>query len=139
MKNPINNDDKILEIRSKIEAKEKLINSDECIKFKPKTSCRFELRGVSYNINTLSPEQLLVLSYDLAILRDFVESQGLLDSFTIDTFKIADLLSDCENKCAQKALQIEKRKLAQLQIELDSLLLNDKKTELRLSDIEKLI
>jgi hypothetical protein len=139
MKNHINNDDKILEIRRKIESKEKLINSNECIKFKPKTSCRFELRGMPYNINTLSPEQLLVLSYDLTALRDFVESKGLLDSFTIETFKIDDILSDCENKCTQKELQIEKRKLAQLQIELDSLLSNDKKTELRLSDIEKLI
>lgn len=139
MKKQINNDDKILEIRSKIEAKEKLINSDEGITFKPKTSCKFELRGVTYNINTLTPEQLFILIYDLSILRDFVKSQGLLDEFTIDTFKISDILSDCENKSHQKILQIEKRKLAQLQIELDSLLSNDKKTELRLTDIEKLI
>jgi hypothetical protein len=129
------NDKKILELKSVIESKKSKLKK---INFTPTTNCSLELDGPRYNIHTLTAEALTLL---LVKLNSYALSMKNLkiDTLNISGYSINDWMTDIKLKLDILSQKEEENKLRALESKLAALLSNDKKTELELGNIEKLL
>jgi len=131
----ITNDKKILELKAVIDAKKSKLRK---VNFAPVTNCTFELDGTRFNIHTLNPDALTLL---LVKLNSYALSMKSLkiDTLNISGYSINDWMGDLKMKLDIIAQKEEENKLKALEAKLAALLSNDKKTELELDSIEKLL
>ena len=129
------NDKKILDLKSVIEAKKSKLKK---INFAPTTNCSLELDGTRHNIHTLTAEALTFL---LVKLNSYVLSMKSLkiNTLSISGYSINDWTADIKLKLDIISQKEEENKLKVLESKLAALLSNDKKTELELDNIEKLL
>lgn len=133
------NDDKILELRNKI-AKEK----EELGTYKSqsiKTNCVLNIMGTICNLNVLQEEDLRML---LVVLNSYKMSIKDLNDVQFQTLKfsgydIEDWISDVTEKLKANYYKVRKQELNKLETKLNTLLSEDKRIELELSEIENLI
>jgi hypothetical protein len=129
------NDEKILGFRSIIESKKSKLKK---IKFTPVTHCSLELDGTRHNIHTLTADALTLLLVKLNSYALSMESLKI-DVLNISGYSINDWMADIKLKLDIISQKEEENKLRALESKLASLLSSDKKTELELGDIEKLL
>lgn len=146
------NDKKILDLKSVIASKKSKIKST---RFIPSTNCSLDLDGVRYNIHTLNTDALtflliklnsLILSMnDLNSHSETVKGErksgrtSLIDSFIISGYSVDSWIADIKTKLEVIAQKEEENNLKALESKLSTLLSNDKRTELELDAIEKLL
>jgi hypothetical protein len=129
------NDKKILDLKSVIESKKSKLKK---ISFTPSTNCSLELDDTRYNLHTLGVEALTLL---LIKLNSYILSMKSLkiDTLNISGYSVNDWVTDIQLKLDIIAQKEEENKLKALESKLAALLSNDKKTELELDSIEKLL
>lgn len=132
-----NNDERILNLKKEIEAKKKALAKVK--RFAPETNCNLELDGVRYNLNTLNKDTLKLLFLKLSIYHEHTKGIDMFNDMKISNYKLDEWLHDIKSKLENIQLSEEKGKLNIMEIKLADLLSDDKKVELELDEIEKLI
>jgi hypothetical protein len=129
------NDKKILDLKNTIATKKSKIKS---IKFVPSTNCSLDFDGTRFNIHTLSADALTLL---LIKLNSLVLSMNDLkiSSLIISGYSVQSWITDIKVKLEIIAQKEEENNLKALESKLSTLLSNDKRTELELEAIEKLL
>ena len=128
-------DDKVLELKKLVDKKRADVKSVK--PFQPITTCMLTLDGVNYNLHACTLDQLQYLYLKLHLLYDaMLECNCNPD---ICGFGIADWKSDVQAKIAILLKKNKEKELRDLEKNLDSLLSNEKKTEIELDQIEKLL
>ena len=131
------NDIKIMELKKQIVDKRDKLNAIK--KFSPVTNCSIELDGVRYNIQVLSREQLILLLVKLCSYITSAKTLELLDDYIISGYKAEEWIIDMKARLEIISHKEEEKKLKLMEEKLDRLLSNEKKTELELSDIAKML
>lgn len=128
-------DDKVLELKKLVDKKRADVKSVKT--FQPITTCMLTLDGVNYNLHACTLDQLKYLYLKLHLLYGaMLECDCSPD---ICGFSIVDWKSDVQSKIAILLKKNKEKELRDLEKKLDSLLSNEKKTEIELDQIEKLL
>lgn len=130
----MNNDDKILKLKSQIENKKaKLLKLST---FRPTTNCMLIFNDVKYNLHVLNKEKAIILACQLQSIKRSSEELDLkIDN--LSGYSIDDWLVDITGRIAELSIKEEKAKLKSMENRLTELLSNDKKIELEIEEIEK--
>ena len=131
------NDIKIMELKEQITTKRDKLNAIK--KFSPVTNCSIELDGVRYNIQVLTREQLILLLVKLNSYFYSAKALELLDDYVISGYKAEEWIVDMKARLDIISRKEEEKKLKEMEIKLDRMLSNEKKTELELSDIAEML
>lgn len=132
----MNNDQKILELKKKIEEERKLLSGTE--KFQPLTTCIIEQFGIKVNLRTLTDAELrLILVTINALLKSSVEMG--MQNVSISGFALEDWQNDVINMLKQREKVERKSIINRLEAKLQNMLSDEKKTELEIENIEKLL
>jgi len=138
MTSKINTNDKmIMELKKQIEDKKKALKATE--RFQPLTNCSIELNGVRSNIQVLAKENLVQLLTQLNAYRKSAEELGLLDDYYLSGFHIDEWIVDLKAKLMNLTRKIEEDRLKSLENKLHTLLSGEKKIELEIDAIKKLL
>lgn len=136
------NDKVILELKKKVEAKKSHIAEMELAKYRPVTHCILEWEGTKYNFNVMKPHELKLLLLKLNALLVSAEDLNMveeLEDMEIQGHAFYSWINDINGKINEKDFAQEKEKLKQMEAQLDKLLSEDKKVELQLAEIAKLL
>lgn len=130
------NDERIMNLKKQIEEKREKL-SKQTGKFVPITNCLLTIDKVTYNLHVESNELLLI---KLNMMSMSAKDLGLdISTIVISGYSLADWIEDVNNFLKVKAYKEEKSKLNRLEKQLDTLLSDDKKTELEINSIEALL
>lgn len=128
-------DETILELRKQIDVKTKELS-------KPvgtlETNCVLHFRNSTYNLNVLSLDALKELAVELTLYTMAMEKLGF-DSLIISFYEVTSWLHDVKIKMELLTNRTKKNELNAMKTTLDELLSTDKKTELKLDQIKKLL
>lgn len=130
------NDERIMQLKQQIETKRKEL-ANQSDRFTPVTNCLLVIDKVTYNLHVESSELLLIKVNMMAMsARDL----GLdISKVIISGYSLADWLDDIKNYMKVQSYKDEKRKLNQLEKQLDALLSDDKRTELEIDNIAAML
>lgn len=132
-----NNDNRIIELKKQIETKRKQL-SEKTNRFSPETNCILEFKGTTYNINACSAEMLTLLLVELNMYimsaADLGVALPVLSGYPIEIW-----MTDIKNKISVLSVKQEESNLRKMEVKLDKLLSDDKKTELELDEIASLL
>lgn len=129
------NDKKVLLLKEKIKEKKASIKK---MVLTPLTNCSLEFEGIRHNLHVLKEE---TLTYLLIKLNSMVMSMSNLSikEFKLSGYDIKEWVTDIKQKLAVLTIKEEEASLKHLESKLDTLLSSDKKTELELDNISKLL
>lgn len=130
------NDERIMNLRKQIEAKEKELKGSR--PFQPVTNCSLSMFGQRWNLHTIGLEQA---EYILVLLNTFhmsAEDLGL-SAVRIEGYTIDEWMQDVNNKMADVVTKQERAKLSNMYTKLETLLSAEKQTELAIDEIEGLL
>lgn len=132
----MSNDEKILEIKKRIESKEKSLKENS--KFVPVTNCLLDVLGKRYNLHSLNLDELKIL---LATLNMYKLSQDDLEieELTFSGFSLSEWIQDVKSRLDVEQARRTKAELIGMRVKLDAMLSRDKKTELEIERIEGLL
>lgn len=134
----MNNDEKIIKLKQQIEEKRNELGKLK--KFTPITNCILELDGVTTNIQILSKEKLALLLVKLNLYKMSMENLKMsFDKIIINGYDIRDWMSDVLAKINIISYKEEEQKLKIMENKLLELLSSEKKTELAIDEIEKML
>ena len=134
----MNNDEKIIKLKQQIQDKRNELGSLK--KFTPITNCILELDGVTTNIQILPKEKLALLLVKLNLYKMSIENLNMsLDEIIINGYNIGDWMSDILTKIDIISYKEEEQKLKTMESKLVELLSKEKKTELAIDEIEKML
>ena len=134
----MNNDEKIIKLKQQIEEKRNELGKLK--KFTPITNCILELDGVTTNIQILSKEKLALLLVKLNLYKMSMENLKMsFDKIIISGYDIRDWMSDVLAKINVISYKEEEQKLKTMENKLIELLSSEKKTELAIDEIEKML
>ena len=132
------NDERIIELKKIIEKKREELNNMHS-RFSPKTTCILEIDGETYNLN-VSTQNLAYLLVKINALIKSAESLNMsAEEVTISGFSLADWFDDIKSKKDSIDYREKKRELSIIENKLNSLLSNDKQTELQIDSLEALL
>lgn len=130
------NDERIMQLKQQIEIKRKEL-ANQNSRFIPATNCMLLLDNVTYNLHLEITEWLLIKVNMIAMS---AKDLGMdISQVEISGYKLTDWLEDIGNKLKTQKYKEEKRKLEKLEKQLDSLLSDDKRTELEIDNIAALL
>ena len=129
-----NNDATILELKKQIEVKKRALKSKE--RFQPKTSCILTLFGETFNIHTLSKQQMLLLFGQLKSIQTGISSLGETETVLINGYPLSEWIDDLQSRFFILNRKEEETKLKTLEDKLHNLLSLDKKVELEIESIK---
>lgn len=130
------NDERIMQLKQQIETKRKEL-ANQTDRFTPVTNCLLVIDKVAYNLHVESSELLLIKVNMIAMS---AKDLGLdISKVIISGYSLADWLDDIKNYMKVQSYKDEKRKLNQLEKQLDALLSDDKRTELEIDSIAALL
>lgn len=132
------NDKKILELQKKIEKAE-----DEALKLKKAnyiTNCILVIDSDKYNLNVLNEKELKMLLIRINVYKLSALDLGLdLNDVKFGVYKLSDWMEDINTKIKVEQNNKYLSDLEEAKKTLESLLSKDKKTEMKLAEIEKLL
>ena len=133
------NDNTILVLKDKLKKKRAELGTEP--KFTPVTTCVFTLYGEKVNIHTLDNSRVL---FYIAQFRAMIDAVGDYvdahpEDIIIDGFNIVEWHDDLLQRFAYIQYMNKLKELTALEHKLDKLLSADKKVELELDDIAKLL
>lgn len=131
------NDEKILQLKSQIEAKREKIGATK--KFSPTTSCSLEMDGTRYNLHTLSKHDLTFLLCKLESLNNVAKSHDLAEYLVFNGYTAENWIADIQQKLDVLTQKADIQALDKLELKLESMLSDDKKIELELDSIANLL
>ena len=136
------NDKLILELMKKVEAKKTKIAEMELAKYRPVTHCILEWENVKYNFNVMKSDELkfLLLKLNALLLSaDDLNMVEELEDMVIQGHAFHLWINDIHGKINEKDFAQEKEKLKKMEAQLEKLLSEDKKVEIQLAEIAKLL
>lgn len=133
------NDNTILLLKDKAKKKRAELGTEP--KFTPVTTCVFTLYGEKVNIHTLDKSKVL---FYLTQFRSMIEAAKDIpdaspEDIIVDGFDITEWYNDLLSKLSTLQYMKKLRDITALEQKLDKLLSEDKKVELELDDIAKLL
>lgn len=132
------NDDIVLELKRQVEEKKAALASSKT--FNPKTNCSLTIGAERTNIRAeTSKEKLLELLVHVNSLKLSAESLGMLEDFKFCGFPIQDWVEDLQSRLFSVNRKVEEERLKTLEAKLNNLLSLDKKVELELDELRKMI
>ena len=131
----LNNDEKIIVLKKKIE--EKRASIDKAKKFSPKTNCSLLLNNERYNINTLDKDGVIALLVRVNALR--LSADDLCIECMLSGYLVTEWIDDLKTKLDIINIKEEESKLKAMESKLDTLLSNDKKVEMEIGEIEEML
>ena len=132
----MNNDQKILELRKKIAEERKALSAVS--KFQPLTTCIIEQFGIKINLRTLTNAQLRLLFVAVnALIKSAAKVE--MTNVKLSEFTLENWLSDVKGMLEQREMVERKIMINKLEDKLQSMLSDEKKTELEIESIEKLL
>ena len=134
----MNNDEKIIKLKQQIEDKRTKLGNLK--RFTPITNCILELDGITTNIQILPKEKLALLLVKLNLYKMSIENLNMsLDEIIINGYNIGDWMCDILAKIDIISYKEEEQKLKTMESKLVELLSKEKKTELAIDEIEKML
>lgn len=130
------NDDRIMLLKQKVDSKRNALKG-KSDRFTPITNCLLVFDKVTYNLHVDASQLLLLRLNSLAM-----SAQDLgIDpkECIISGYSLIDWIEDIKSFLAIQRYRKEKSDLAKLEKQLDSLLSEDKRTELELDSIAALL
>lgn len=131
------NDDRILELKKKIEEKKQAL-AEKKVRFVPETNCILNMNNLTFNLNVCSDDTLLLLLIRLNAYRMSAKDLDL-EGFEISGYDVSLWMKDIQSKLDVSNLKKEESDLKKMEAKLDKLLSDDKKTELEIDDIAALL
>lgn len=131
------NDQRILALKKQIEDKKKQLEKSQ--RFSPITNCSIEVDGVRFNIQVLTKEQLITLMVKLNSHLMSAKDLGVVDEYIVSGYKVEDWISDIKSKIETLSRRDEEKSLKIMEEKLQKLLSNEKKVELEIDEIERLL
>lgn len=133
------NDERIIALRAQIEEKKKTLGKQP--RFSPTTTCMLDVNGTKINLHTLnSVDKINHLLVYLNMWVMSAEDMGVNPKdIMISDFPITEWMEDLRSKKAAVVYQEESKKLNVLNMQLEKLLSDDKKTELEIDAIAELL
>lgn len=134
----MNNDEKIIKLKQQIEEKRTKLGNLK--RFTPITNCILELDGITTNIQILPKEKLALLLVKLNLYKMSMEDLNMsFDKIMISGYDIRDWIIDILAKIDIISYKEEEQKLKTMESKLVELLSKEKKTELAIDEIEKML
>ena len=134
----MNNDEKIIKLKQQIEEKRNKLGNLK--RFTPVTNCILELDGVTTNIQILSKEKLALLLVKLNLYKMSIKNLNMsFDKIIISGYDVRDWIMDILAKTDIIHYKEEEQKLKTMEDKLEKLLSNEKKTELAIDEIAKML
>ena len=134
----MNNDEKIIKLKQQIEDKRTKLGNLK--RFTPITNCILELDWITTNIQILPKEKLALLLIKLNLFKMSIENLNMsLGEIIINGYNIGDWMSDILTKIDIISYKEEEQKLKTMESKLVELLSKEKKTELAIDEIEKML
>lgn len=132
------NDERIIELKKVIEKKREELNNMHH-RFVPRTTCILQLDGETYNLNvsTENLKYLLVKVHSLILSADSLKIPA--EEIKISGFSLVDWACDISEKIESIKYRDKKRELTNIEKQLNSLLSDDKQTELQIDSLELLL
>lgn len=129
------NDERVLQLKEIIDKKKLELKGAK--KFTPLTNCVLDLEGQKYNINVLQLNDLQLLLVRLNMY--LISAKDLKINLEISGYDIAEWIVDI--KCKIEIFEYKKKEaeLKTLEVKLDKMLSDEKKTELELDEIAALL
>lgn len=131
------NDSRIMELKSQIETKRKLLK--DAPKFSPETNCSIELDGTRYNLHAADKSDLIFLLCKLHTLQQAAQFYAYSDELMISGYPAKIWINDIRSRLKSMDHNREMKKLAFLESKLNALLSDDKKTELEIDNIASML
>ncbi len=129
------NDDKIMQLKVIIEKKKEELKKYK--KFCPVTNCVLDLDGKKYNLNVLQENELVLLLVKLDSY--FVSAERLHVNLILSGYDVLDWIEDIRDKLKDVEKKKKESELNKMESKLTTLLSDNKKTVLELSDIETML
>lgn len=136
MKKNKTNDIKILQLRKKIEDKQKALFKID--KFVPSTTCILKIDGETKNLHVMNRSEL---QYYYVKLKSYkkVADEDFVGDFEMCGFPISNWIDDISNKLAIMDQKNTEKQLIDMNNKLNKLLSEEKRTELELEEIDNLL
>lgn len=129
------NDDRVLQLKKIVDEKKQELKTVK--RFTPLTNCVLSLDGQNYNLNIL---QLDDLEFLLVKLNMYLRSANDLDiDLHISGYSITDWMTDIKSKMEIFEYKKKESELKVLEVKLDKMLSDEKKTELELDEIAAML
>lgn len=130
------NDDRIMLLKQKVDSKRNALKG-KSDRFTPITNCLLVFDKVTYNLH-VDASQLLLLRLNSLVMA--AQDLGIdPKECIISGYSLIDWIEDIKSFLAIQQYRKEKSDLAKLEKQLDSLLSEDKRTELELDSIAALL
>lgn len=130
------NDKTILTLKEKIDFQKEALSKVE--NFQPKTTCIFEFFGKN-NIHTFNVEECYKWRAIFTAMQDAHETYGDGPDIMISGFSLHDWIDDICGRLTIVETKAKEKELLDMEAKLDKLLSADKKTEMELADMAKLL
>ena len=129
------NDERVLQLKEIIDKKKLELKGAK--KFTPLTNCILDLEDQKYNLNVLRLNDLQLLLVRLNMY--LMSAKDLKINLEISGYNIAEWITDI--KCKIEIFEYKKKEaeLKTLEVKLDKMLSDEKKTELELDEITALL
>ena len=131
------NDEKILILKKKIDERKAALGKTE--RFAPITSCSLEYGGTRYNLHVQDANTLYYLLCSLRSLEMAAEDLDIPVNLCVSGYPVSDWITDIKGKLAIMERKANEEQLKMLEAHLDKMLSADKRTELELDEIAKLL
>lgn len=148
MTNVKNNDERILKLKKLADEKRAAI-AENSTPAKYLTNKVLTLDGVTYNLGVINSLEEIVLlmskigslatGYSIFTMGADLDDEKYYHSLKINGFHLDDWAEDVKTRLQQIVLREDKNVLAKIEKKLDELLSEEKKTELELDELEKLL
>jgi len=136
MKKTKTNDIKILQLRKKIEDKQKALFKID--KFVPSTTCILKIDGETKNIHVMNRSELQYYYVKLKSYKNIAD-EDFDGDFEMCGFPISSWIDDISNKLAIMDQKNTEKQLIDMNHKLNNLLSEEKRTELELEEIDNLL
>lgn len=133
----MNTDNTILKLKEDIASKKLALKSST--RFVPLTNCSLLLDGQRHNIHVLKKDMLIHLLVKLDSYAESAIDLELYDQYVISGFSVEDWLVDLRSKLAISCRTEETNKLRVMENRLTELLSNEKRVELEVAEITKML
>ncbi len=129
------NDERVLQLKQVIDKKKSELKGSK--RFTPLTNCVLDLEEQKYNLNVLQLDDLQFLLVKLNMYLMSAKNLGIC--LEISGYNIEEWITDI--KCKIEIFEYKKKEaeLKALEVKLDKMLSNEKRTELELDEITALL